>query len=175
MTSLIGHSSAPSFDDPLEMLLSCHGRIAAQCETLSRLVQHSASNGNDEQAKQAARAILRYFDTAGQFHHQDEECDLFPLLRATHDQNAGMLITRLLGEHRHMDNAWRQLRPLLLAIAEDRADTLDAQIAEHFITLYAQHIGIENDELLPLASTLLDAGQLRSLGSHMAARRGVTL
>lgn len=175
MNSLIGSSSAPTFDDPLEMLLSCHGRIEAQCETLSRLVRHTASNGNDVQAQQAARAILRYFDTAGQFHHQDEERDLFPLLRATHDQNAETLITRLLGEHQHMDNAWRQLRPLLLAIADDRADTLDAQIAEHFITLYARHIQTENDELLPLASTLLDPGQLRSLGSEMAARRGVTL
>jgi len=30
----------------------------------------------------AAQGILRYFDTAGQLHHQDEEQDLFPALHA---------------------------------------------------------------------------------------------
>jgi hemerythrin-like domain-containing protein len=166
--------AAPGFDDPLEMLQACHGRITAQCDTLRRLVSHLQLQGNDEQATQAARAILRYFDTAGQYHHQDEEQDLFPALLATTSPDAAAHIERLLGEHKRMEQAWQALRPLLLAIAEDRADTLDAVVAEHFIACYAQHIEFENGILLPLAQRLLPDADLQRIGHNMAARRGVT-
>jgi len=174
MNSLLG-DAAPGFDDPLEMLLACHGRIEAQCDTLHRLVEHLSANGNDAQASQAARAILRYFDTAGQNHHQDEEQDLFPRLLAAGDLTTQELVARLLAEHQTMDAAWQLLRPLLIDIAENRPDQLDAAVAAHFIDLYAQHIALENAELLPLATALLNKEQLQLLGRNMAARRGVTI
>lgn len=173
MNSLIGATATPGFDDPLEMLQACHGRIQSQCDTLRRLMEHLTTHGNDTQAQQAAHAILRYFDTAGRHHHDDEECDLFPQLLATSDRTAAALIARLLDEHQLMDGAWQDLRPLLVEVSERRSDQLDAQIAERFIGLYAQHIALENGQLLPLASTLLNEEQLRSLGHNMAVRRGV--
>lgn len=175
MNSLLNSAAAPTFDDPLEMLRACHGRIEAQCVTLNRLLRHLKKHGCDEQSVQAARAILRYFDTAGQYHHQDEEENLFPQLLATHDEAASVLITRLLQEHIGLEAAWRNLRPLLLNIVEAQAPTLDAAIVQHFITVYAKHIAQENKTLLPLAATLLDESQLRAIGHSMAARRGVTL
>ena len=174
MHTLIGASAAPGFDDPLEMLEACHGRIQAQCRTLQKLLAHLQNNGHDTQASQAARAILRYFDTAGRYHHQDEEQDLFPLLLATRDLTATALVERLLGEHQKMDAAWQDLRTLLIDIAEDGADKLEAEIAARFCDLYARHISMENSELLPLAKALLHPSQLQALGRSMAARRGVT-
>lgn len=174
MNSLIGSAAAPTFDDPLAMLRACHGRIEAQCVTLDRLVSHLATQGNDVQASQAARAILRYFDTAGQYHHQDEEQDLFPQLLATQDQAVASLIASLLQEHKGMEAAWKSLRPLLIGIAEGQAKSLDANIAHHFTDVYARHIAAENGQLLPLAHTLLNAEQLRAIGLNMAARRGVS-
>jgi len=175
MNSLLGNTTAPTFDDPLEMLRACHGRIEAQCFTLTRLSEHLSKHGCDEQAVQAARAIVRYFDTAGQHHHQDEELDLFPRLIATHDQMVTSLITRLLQEHQQMEAAWNNLRPLLLAIAEDHKASLDIHIAQHFVDIYATHIETENGTLLPLAQTLLNAEQLQAIGLNMAVRRGVVL
>lgn len=175
MNSLLGNTTAPTFDDPLEMLRTCHGRIEAQCFTLTRLSEHLSKHGCDEQAVQAARAIVRYFDTAGQHHHQDEELDLFPRLIATHDQMVTSLITRLLQEHQQMEAAWNNLRPLLLAIAEDHKASLDIHIAQHFVDIYATHIETENGTLLPLAQTLLNAEQLQAIGLNMAVRRGVVL
>lgn len=175
MNSLLGAPVAPGFDDPLEMLLACHGRITAQCDTLLRLVEHISTHGNDAQASQAARAILRYFDTAGQHHHQDEEQDLFPVLIATQNQTAAALIARLLDEHKIMEAAWQCLRPFLLNIAKDQSDQLDAKIASHFIDVYAKHIALENGELLPLAKALLSPSQLQTQGHNMAARRGVLI
>ncbi|MEW5903358.1 MAG: hemerythrin domain-containing protein [Pseudomonadota bacterium] len=168
-------SAAPGFDAPLQMLRACHGRITAQCTTLQRLHQHLQAQGNDAQAVQAARAILRYFDMAGRFHHQDEEQDLFPLLRASGSPQAAEYIDRLLQEHRTLDEAWQDLRPLLVAIAEHHAHALDGAVVERFNHGYAQHIAFENAHLLPLAERVLDAAQLQQLGRSMAARRGVAI
>lgn len=175
MHAFPGSVAAPTFDDPLAMLRACHGRITAQCDTLQRLIHHTAQAGNDEQAQQAARAILRYFDTAGQFHHQDEEFDLFPRLLDSGDTHAAALVARLLEEHKSMDAVWHALRPLLLAIAEDRAGILDAQIATQFISFYRAHIELENAQLLPLAASLLTPAQTQTLGRCMANRRGVQI
>lgn len=172
MTSLFG-AAAPGFDDPLEMLEACHGRIRAQCATLRKLQQHLPEHGCDAQARQAAQAILRYFDSAGQYHHQDEEHDLFPLLIGTANAEARGLVARLLEEHRGMELAWQRLRPLLLAVAEGQSAALDASAAEHFIDVYDRHIVVENGRLLPLAAKLLTAAQQETMGRNMAARRGV--
>lgn len=163
---------APTFDDPLGMLAACHERIAAQCALLEKLVQHVAIHGCDDQAIQAARGVLRYFDTAGQHHHQDEELDLFPQLLASADPVAALLISRILAEHRTLEENWQALRPRLLALAEAASAKLDAQIVARFNAGYAAHIVLENTELLPLAERLLDAAQRETLGRRMAARRG---
>ncbi len=174
MNSLLNSDPAPSFDDPLKLLRACHGRIEAQCVTLGRLIEHLTTQGCDAQAVQVASAILRYFDTAGQYHHQDEELDLFPQLLSTHDQSVSLIITRLLQEHKTMEAAWQSLRPLLMRIAAAQSKIVDASIARHFIDVYARHIALENGTLLPLAATLLNNEELRAIGLNMAARRGVS-
>jgi len=173
MTDVLGSAPSPSFDNPLEMLLACHGKIQTQCVTLRKLLQHLTSLGCDAQAQQAAQAILRYFDTAEQNHHDDEEQDLFPRLLATPNTKVHELIARLLGEHKVLDAAWQQLRPMLLGIAKGRAAELDIKSVEHFITVHEHHISLENSQLLPQAERLLNPIQLEALGRSMAARRGV--
>jgi hemerythrin-like domain-containing protein len=74
-----------------------------------------------------------------------------------------------------MEAVWNNLRPLLLAIAEDHKASLDMRIAQHFVDVYATHIETENGTLLPLAQTLLNAEQLQAIGLNMAARRGVVI
>ena len=66
------------FEAPLEMLGTCHGRIEHQCETLRRLLAHLPVHGADAQARNAASAVMRRFDSAARDHHEDEEQDLFP-------------------------------------------------------------------------------------------------
>ena len=175
MSNLIGTKVAPGFDDPLEILLACHDRIRAQCATINKLVLHLPQHGCDAQAQQAAVAVLRYFDSAGQHHHQDEELDLFPLLLATGNQTALALVSQLLNEHETMAAVWQQLRPHLIDISENHTSQLDALLAQRFIDAYEQHIELENTRLLPLAKNLLTDRQIVDLGSKMAARRGVAI
>jgi hemerythrin-like domain-containing protein len=174
MNNLPGSATAPTFDSPLNMLHACHDRIMDQCATLQKLLQHLPKNGCDTQAQQAAQGVLRYFDTAGQFHHQDEEVDLFPLLRATENADAAELIKRLLDDHQKMDAQWLTLRVQLQAIAEGKSTTLERSLIADFSLAYGRHIMLENNQLLPLAAQLLSDQQQREMGINMAKRRGVT-
>ncbi len=174
MSLLPGDPPAPSFDHPLEMLRACHGRIRAQCATLRKLHRHLPRHCCDAQARQAAQAILRYFDTAGRHHHGDEEQDLFPALLATSSDEARDLVSRLLHEHEGMEAAWQRLHPLLKEIADGNAATLGEGTVEDFIGAYERHIELENGSLLPLAARLLEPASLEVIGRNMAARRGAS-
>lgn len=175
MTDTIGKTPAPGFNSPLAMLQACHDRIMDQCATLQKLNQHLPMHGCDAQAQQAARAILHYFDTAGQFHHQDEEVDLFPLLSACKNPDADNLMQQLLAEHQSMDAMWVNLRKQLHEIAEGKTADLDRKIVADFSLAYGRHVMLENMKLLPLAAKLLDGTQLDGMGKNMAERRGVIL
>lgn len=167
-------AAAPSFDHPLELLHACHGKITHQCATLRNLTAHLSVKGCDQQAQQAAQGILRYFDTAGQFHHQDEEEDLFPALRAVGAEQAQVeaLLERLMSEHVVLAAAWNEVRPLLAQIAEGVNAPQTEALSEKIIIGYFGHIAVEEKELLPLAARLLAPQQIEQLGRRMAERRG---
>lgn len=175
MTELIGKAASPGFNSPLDMLHACHDRIMDQCSTLQKLMQHLPIHGCDTQAQKAAQAILRYFDTSGQHHHQDEEFDLFPILRATNNPDADSLMKQLLADHQAMDELWAILRSQLLLIGQGKSTELDRKIVADFSLAYGRHVMLENMKLLPLAARLLQKEQLADMGKKMAARRGVVL
>lgn len=172
----IGSNSAPvTFDQPLEMLHACHGKILQQCDTLEKLAAHLPTHGCDNAAQQAARRILRYFDTAGQFHHLDEENDLFPALRLSAGNNAQLneLLAKLLAEHEGMLAAWYSVRDVLQQLDKGDNIPLTAAQVEDFTHRYRNHIAIEERDLLPWAARLLTPSQQARIGKNMAARRGV--
>ena len=164
---------APGFDQPLDVLLACHGRFEKQCATLEKLLTHLPRHGSDAEAQQAARNLLNYFDTSAAHHHDDEERNLFPLLeRAGHGKWCDV-VELLTSEHDDLAQLWRALRPPLQAIAQGEAVALNATHAERFIALNRSHVAFENERVLPLARQILSAADLQSLGRAMAARRGV--
>lgn len=180
MTSSLLGAAAPSFDEPVEMLDACHGRIQAQLTTLRRLAEWLPAHGADAQAQAAATAILRYFSVAAPHHHADEEEDLFPALlgevaagpHAAERPQVEALIARILGEHRHMDAVRDAMMAVLTHIAAGETVPLPTAAVEHFAGLYEAHIVMETAELLPLARRLLPAAVAEQIGRRMAARRG---
>ena len=171
--SLLG-AAAPGFDRPLDVLEACHGRIAKQCDTLDKLLAHLPSHGADEQASQAARAVMAYFDTAAVHHHDDEERNLFPLLEQGGAPGACDLVETLTLEHDKLALLWRQLRPALQQIEQGGMDApLDEGLVRRFVALYRSHLEFENTQVLPLARQLLGNAEIEQLGRAMAARRGV--
>jgi hemerythrin-like domain-containing protein len=168
---------APGFDEPLEMLEACHGRIKAQLATLERLVVHSARHGSDQRAQEAARAVMRYFDTAGAHHHRDEEDDLFPLLRQHARQRERddvlAVLAQLESDHRLMDAAYAALRKTLEKIAAGEPVPLERLQVDTVAQLYQGHIPREETLVFGFAKEVLDLRERETLGVRMAARRGV--
>ena len=176
-TDLPGFSGlAPGLEAPLEMLEACHDRIRKQCSTLLRLKAHVAASGVDEAAGIAAQGIIRYFDTAGRDHHEDEEGDLFPAIL---ESMAGSdpvcireLIERLTNDHRELERLWRSVRTWLTAVESRQQQPAPPEI-ESFVDLYERHAKLEEDELLPLAKRLLGTDELDRIGRSMRLRRGI--
>lgn len=168
---------APDFNQPLDLLSACHRRIDGFTAMLLKLPAHLARHGADAEARQAAQRALKYFDTAGRHHHDDEEADLFPMLHAAaaRDGDAEILglLDALRAQHTEMEQAWQALRPSLLALAAGTRVERAALPVEQFAALYRHHIPLEERFILPYAERTLTPAQLQALGLAMARRRGV--
>ncbi|MGV3571167.1 MAG: hemerythrin domain-containing protein [Ramlibacter sp.] len=174
----MNRSPSPTFAQPFDMLTACHDRLQRTLALLERLRAHLPQHGADEQAQQAARDVMRYFDVASPQHHHDEELHVFPPLLANGDARQAALVARLLQDHRAMDAAWAPARAVLADIAAGTLDVLSptAQAAlDAFASLHADHLKAEEDTAYPTVHALLDAAAVAAMGAEMAARRGVRI
>ena len=167
---------APSYDEPFEMLHACHERVQRMLALLERLRRHVDAQGADEQARQAARDVMRYFDQAAPQHHLDEENHVIPRLLASGDSSLIDLGRRLRADHRAMEAAWAGARPVLLSLAEGGIHQLDAdahRALDEFTLLHASHIAAEDSAAFPAALGSMDAAAIRAMSQDMMRRRGV--
>ena len=174
MTSVINLHPGPGagFEQPFEMFDACHQRVERMLVLLGRLSAHGARHGADDQAQQAARDVMRYFDLAAPHHHEDEERHVLPLLRA---QGRGTLADRVLQQHVAMAAAWAGVRLVLCAVEQGRWPDGKQDIAAQwraFAALYREHIALEEREVFPAARLQIDAQGLRAMADEMARRRG---
>lgn len=172
--------SAPGFDQPLAVLKHCHDRIRKQLATLDKLLVHLPDHGSDQDAKQAAQAVLNYFIKAAPLHHEDEELNLLPELKQTATGDDAELLAgllpKILAQHEIMAEQWQQLEKQLHAIvtgADHAPASLSATDVEAFNALYGEHMQIEETQIAPMAKRLFSDTQMSVLGAAMQARRGI--
>lgn len=169
--------TAPGFDQPIAVLKHCHGRIRKQLATLERLLSHLPEHGADEQARQAASAVLAYFEKAAHLHHDDEEQDLIPMLRAVaQGEDAATLqalVPVILQDHKDMDALWQDLHEQLAGIADGSATVLSSSTVQRFAQRYTAHMEREESTMAPMALRLFTPGQMARLGAAMQQRRGI--
>lgn len=171
---------AAGFDQPLELWLACHDRVRRMTGLLERLAQHVADKGADDAAKVTATSIRRYFDEAAPRHHEDEEVNLFPLLRlrlpekAPADEKAvSAALERLETDHVELGKLWQEIRQLLQAIESGEAAPLERAAAKRFADGYRRHCEIEDTVIAEALKRCLTAEDLDAVGLAMAERRGV--
>lgn len=152
---------APGFDDPIGVLRACHERIIRHAGLLD-----AALRGEVPFAA-AAMQVHRYFSTAGVQHHEDEECDLFPLIQ---DRGAAQLIAALAQEHRRLERLWQAVAP---ALRDGAADARQRSAGIEFAATNIGHVTRENEALLPLAGRVLEHPEIQAVGRAMARRRGL--
>ena len=174
LNSLIA-SPAAGFEQPFEMMEACHERVQRTLGLLDRLRAHVARHGADEQARQAARDVMRYFDKAAPQHHLDEEMHVFPPLVARGDPSMLVLVARLQQDHLQMDARWRMVHAILEQLERAEIQAIppagEAEI-DAFARLYGDHIDAEEQLAYPAAAALLDDGARDAMGAEMRRRRG---
>ena len=166
---------AASFEQPFEMMCACHEKMQRTLALLERLRVHLGEHGADEQARQAASDVMRYFDKAAPQHHRDEELHVFPPLLAGNDPATKTVVDRLRQEHVQMEARWEAARAVLAAVADGELPLLGAAghaALDAFSGLYADHIAAEEQIAYPAAAALLDSAAVTAMGREMAARRG---
>jgi pyridoxamine 5'-phosphate oxidase len=169
--------TAPGFDQPIAVLKHCHNRIRKQLTTLERLLAHLPAHGADEAARQAASAVLKYFEKAAHLHHDDEEQDLIPMLRAVAQGEDAATLQALapviLQDHKEMDALWQDLHEQLSHIADGSAAVLSASAVQRFSQRYTAHMEREESTMAPMALRLFSPQQMTQLGEAMQRRRGI--
>jgi pyridoxamine 5'-phosphate oxidase len=169
--------TAPGFDQPVAVLKHCHNRIRKQLGTLERLLAHLPEHGADEAARQAATAVLKYFEKAAHLHHEDEEQDLIPMLRAVAQGEDAATLQALapviLQDHKEMDALWQDLHEQLSHIADGSAAVLSTSAVQRFSQRYSSHMEREESTMAPMALRLFSPAQMTQLGEAMQRRRGI--
>ncbi len=163
---------APDFSDPLGLLRACHERVFQHCDTLMNLAAHLGDKGLDQDAKEAAAQVYKYFSVAGKHHHQDEEQDLFPRL-ARQSLKLADLVHRFKQDHEKLDAQWAELEPLLARPAKIEDTDAFLDMAQQYADAYRDHARRENEDLLDMAQHIFGRDELNEIGEKMAERRGI--
>lgn len=162
------------FREPIDCLHADHFRLRLICDSLERVF----STPTATEAPAAAQIVWDFLGADFARHVADEEEDVFPLLRdrSTSDSAAGVMLARVIEEHRNNDRLLHQLRPglnrIIAGLPPDSAAGLD-RVATEFVGSLRQHLAWEESHVFPMARRCLSAGDLVTIGRRMAARREI--
>jgi hemerythrin-like domain-containing protein len=173
---------AHDFSDPTGLLSDCHRRIEMFLGALDAVARDIDRPLPDE-AIRALDSALRYFREAAPKHTSDEEESLFPRLRQVHHPDVESALTKLDSleqEHRQAaplhDEIERLGRHCLSkgSLPPGEAETFRKAVTT-LISMYKEHIGVEDGLVFPLAERLLSLADKAVIANEMATRRNVKL
>lgn len=149
-----------------------HGALAAMLRSLQMLLDEHRRKGSLPDFS-VLRAMLFYVDEFPEkLHHTKESELLFPKIRERCPEVAEVL-TRLDRDHARGEKAIRDLEHDLLAfevLGETRREAFEASV-KRYIDFYLTHMGIEENEVLPLAQKHLTAEDWAELDAAFLANR----
>ncbi|XXQ67473.1 hemerythrin domain-containing protein [Neisseriaceae bacterium B1] len=170
---LFNNEPAPTWDEPIDMLFACHGKVKRFCAQLIMLPDYVAQNGVNAAARDAIGQIQTYFNQAAPLHHEDEEQDFFPAL-LQHAPQAQDDVDELERQHETLHTNWANVRTHLDALLSGSLNSVDADLMAQFKQGYDIHIAIE-ESLFELGRDCIPVAQRREMGKVMATRRGVVV
>ncbi|MGX2948799.1 hemerythrin domain-containing protein [Frederiksenia canicola] len=160
-----------TWDEPIEMLYACHGKVKNFCRQLQILPDYIEQNGCNEAVKNDVKQILNYFNQSAPLHHDDEEKDFFPAL-IKQVPTAQADVDLLEQQHVALHKNWDELSTQLVALLNGERANVDRELIKRFVSGYDSHIAIE-EPLFELGREHLAESELQSIGKIMADRRKV--
>lgn len=161
--------SVSTLASPLEHLLACHRRIE---QRLSTFVKAGAElEARPEQALAAIASAMRFMDTNGARHTQDEEQSVFPRLKPHLTAQELAFVEGLEAEHVEAEGIYVAMKAAVHGLPASKATYL--KLAERLETIYRKHIQAEDEILMALARRDLQAPEIVAISGEMRARREV--
>ena len=163
--------------DALELLLGCHSRIRHFTDMALRLANFADVSAPADIVS-AATAVHRYFTVALPLHEADENESLYPRMRAilAHGDELASALDSMVAQHRDIDAVvarlvplWEQVRRDPAAVGQLKSELL--ALALRLNQLWATHLQLEEEVILPLVRRRLPPAVLDSIFSEMRARR----
>lgn len=156
---------------PLDFIHEDHLREREMCARLDALAM------TDQPDIEEAGCVMAFLAEELPLHLQDEEEDLFPLLRrrCIPEDQIDRAISRLVSDHGHAGDDTPSVISVLQAIhqgglpPDDRGRRVLTEYASHA----RRHLILENAIILPFARLRLTAQDLRTLCLRMMKRRGL--
>ena len=157
--------------NPLVFIHEDHLREREICTVLDRIAGAPVPDRNDVDG---ALAFLR---NELPLHLEDEEQDLFPLLkrRCGQEDEIDKVIARLESDHQHADIDTPEVVHILGTLAPGAPALSDAgrSALRDYAAHARRHLILENAIILPFARVRLTADDLQTLRLRMQARRGI--
>lgn len=158
--------------DPIQFILSEHDRQLEVCDALETLI----SVLDLEPVSGRASALLGFLTVDLPLHIEDEERDLFPMLRARCGAlgEMGEVLEQLAVEHEEDRELASLIVADLKALRDGRAPAHAVRFhsnARAFCELQRRHLIWENRLVLSLAARRLSAADKAELGQRMSERR----
>jgi len=157
--------------NPLDFIHDDHMREREICTMIDRLV----AVGDPE--RDQANLVLSFLRKQLPLHLEDEEQDLFPLLRrrCKPEDEIDLALKRLATDHVKADDRTPEVVAILERLEDgDRDIGEPARSAMADYALHARHhLILEDAIILPFARLRLTAGDLETLLRRMLARRGL--
>jgi iron-sulfur cluster repair protein YtfE (RIC family) len=160
--------------DVVDMLLACHERIRSFTGLAQRLA--GAVEPSDDEVRELAARIRRYFVEALPLHVRDEEELIVPRLAGTSAELDAALAV-MASEHATHNAACDRLIAicgLLQRWPEQLPEVAPglAAVAGELATAFAQHLAAEESVIFP-AVARLPAGERAAIAAAIQARRGL--
>ena len=156
----------------LKIIRAEHTALAAMLRSILLLLARHRRSGTLPDFG-ALRAMLFYVDEfPEQRHHRKETELLFPKLRAR-SPLARELLDRLDADHAHGERRIRDLEHSLLGfemMGEPRRQAFE-EAAQRYVDFYLEHMGLEEQQILPLAEKTLTADDWAVLDEAFEANR----
>jgi len=156
----------------LRIIREEHAALAAMLRSILLLLAQHRRQGTLPDFT-ALRAMIFYVDAfPEQRHHRKESELLFPKLRARTPLSRALL-DRLDEDHAHGERNIRELEHALLAfemLGEPRRAAFE-HAAQRYVDFYLAHMGLEEEQVLPLAERVLTERDWAELDEAFSANR----
>jgi hemerythrin-like domain-containing protein len=156
----------------LQIIRDEHQALAAMLRSMSMLLSQARRDGVLPDFG-VLRAMLFYVDEFPErLHHPKESELLFPKVRE-HCPDLRPVLDRLEREHHAGEMAIRDLEHSMLAfevLGEPRREACEGAV-ERYVAFYLEHMGVEEEQILPAARQHFDADDWAEIDAAFAANR----